>query len=186
MKMELKPSRFFSSRWCMEKLCVVFAIINAVTCLLAFLNSVIFLIFLLVVWIWNMYHGYIPTYGDSEGWTVLNFFIIGAVICSILAASALYFAALLCLGIRNDNKRYIKMYLNYGVTVVTLSVLGLLLYIWLFWEQARIDAVVSSVMCLAYSGILFLINKTYLESDQLETNDRLLSTPCVQHSYGCQ
>ncbi|XP_063621826.1 uncharacterized protein LOC134794055 [Cydia splendana] len=184
--MELKPHRFCSSHWCMEKLCVIFAVINAITCVLAFLNSVILLIFLLVLWIWTLYHGNIPTYEDSEGLFFLNFFIIGAVICSMLAASALYFAILLCLGIQNDNKRYIKMYVHYGVTVVALSVLGSLLYIWLFWEQVRIDAVISLGICLAYSGILCLINKTYLGSDQLKGNDRLLSTSYVQQSYGCQ
>ncbi|XP_063361533.1 uncharacterized protein LOC134650507 [Cydia amplana] len=170
----------------MEKLCVIFAIINAVTCILAFLNSVIFLIFLLVLWFWNLYHENIPTYGDSEGWALfLNVFIIGAIICSMLAASALYFAILLCLGIQHDNKRYIKMYVHYGVTVVALSVLGSFLYIWLFWEQVRMDAVISFGVCLAYSGILFLIHKTYLGSNQQKADDRLLSASYVQ-SYGCQ
>ncbi|XP_047986288.1 uncharacterized protein LOC125226366 [Leguminivora glycinivorella] len=186
MEMELKPRTSCSLLKCMKIVCIIFAVMNAVICLLAFLNSLIFLICVLVVWIWNLYHGYPSTEEKTEDWDfVFQILIVVAVVSSVATATALYFAVLLCLGIQNDNKRYIKRYLAYGVTVTTLTVLGLLLVInWLRTDQ-QIDAAAALIVCLAYSGILFLIYKTYLRSDQ-EASNRLLSATYVQQSYGCQ
>ncbi|XP_063364763.1 uncharacterized protein LOC134653356 [Cydia amplana] len=155
-----------------EKGCFVFAIINAILCLIASLGSLAFLIL-------SLYEWFSEARGPND--MVLVYLFTGmAAGCCVGSAIALTFAIVLVVGIRRGNKGYVMAYMWYGIVVVVLSVLGCLGFIGLEWGETELMmyALIPLGICVLYSLMLILVYQTYVvfSKSNPATHARLLNT----------
>ncbi|XP_047997856.1 uncharacterized protein LOC125235356 [Leguminivora glycinivorella] len=138
-----------------EKGCFIFSIINAIICSLGSLASLGFLILILYLW----------CNPEALSDVVVDWTYIGVSVGSCIGSGiALFFAILLCYGLRKNKKRYIMTYLIYGMVSVTLGAIGTVVFIWLEWGQLYVVlyAMIPLGVCVIYSAMLLLVYQTYV------------------------